>query len=102
MTPLFANIPDEVLVVISIPLVGGILIAITAILAGNPPRVSFPPASSLQPPAFPTNHYFGQYSAIFLRKNSALRWSWSIPSTPSSMLIQPSKPTPASDEKIAS
>ncbi len=35
MTPLFANIPDEVLVVISIPLVGGILIAITAILAGN-------------------------------------------------------------------
>jgi hypothetical protein len=35
MMPLFANIPDEVLIVIAIPLVGGILIAITAILAGN-------------------------------------------------------------------
>ncbi len=35
MTPLLAAVSDEVLVVISIPLVGGILIAITAILAGT-------------------------------------------------------------------
>jgi hypothetical protein len=33
MTPLLANIPDAVLVLISIPIVGGVLIAITAILA---------------------------------------------------------------------
>ena len=32
MTPLFASVSDEVLIVIAIPLVGGVLIAITAIL----------------------------------------------------------------------
>jgi hypothetical protein len=31
--PLIANIPDEIVILISIPVVGGILIAITAILA---------------------------------------------------------------------
>lgn len=35
MTPLFASVSDEVLIVIAIPLVGGVLIAITAILAGT-------------------------------------------------------------------
>ena len=32
-TPLIANIPDEIVILISIPIVGGILIAITAILS---------------------------------------------------------------------
>ena len=35
MMPLLANIPDEVFVLIVLPLVGGVLIAITAILAGT-------------------------------------------------------------------
>ena len=35
MMPLFASVSDEVLIVIAIPLVGGVLVAITAILAGT-------------------------------------------------------------------
>ncbi len=43
-----------------------------------------------------------QCCLIFARTKRALSASWSIPSTPSSRLIQPSKPTPRSAEKIAS
>jgi len=41
-------------------------------------------------------------SAILMRKKVALAANWSMPSTPSSMLIQPLKPTPANSLKMAS
>ena len=43
-----------------------------------------------------------QYCAIFCFRKPTLRASWSMPSTPSSMLIQPSKPTRFSSVKMAS
>lgn len=46
--------------------------------------------------------YSGQYWAIFFFRNSTLRASCSMPSTPSSMLIQPLKPLLFSSVKIAS
>lgn len=35
MTPLLASVSDEILIAIAIPVAGGVLIAITAILAGT-------------------------------------------------------------------
>src|SRR5687768_5104600 len=43
-----------------------------------------------------------QYWFIFFLRNATLRSSWSMPSTPSSILIQPSKPFCFSSVKIAS
>src|SRR6185437_9075943 len=48
------------------------------------------------------NFYCVQYCCIFFLKNVTLRSSWSIPSTPSSMLIHPSNLTLFNSVKIVS
>jgi hypothetical protein len=76
------------------------------VAARRPNGPAIPPVQVTQPYEYIAvslwHFYCPQCCAIFLFRKSTLRANWSIPSTPSSMLIQPSNPWLLSSLKIAS